>query len=115
MYSLAEESTPITENLTEMESYLKRKKIVIIGGHDNWTNKLKVKFPEWKYISTEISSVIDACVLIGSDYIYFFTDHIAHKTYKNYIRLMREQHLKFGYIHSVNIDSNIRQIYNEIS
>ncbi|MCD8336273.1 MAG: hypothetical protein LUD18_03190 [Lachnospiraceae bacterium] len=102
-----------TVDIAVMEAAIAQKRIVIIGGHDNWLNKLKVRFDGWRFISTEISAVVDLRVFDGADYTYFFTEHLAHKTYAAYVKVLRERDLPFGYIHSTNVEKNIAQIYEE--
>lgn len=96
-----------------MEAAIAAKRIVIIGGHDNWLNKLKARFAGWRFISTEVSAVVDLHVFDGADYTYFFTEHLAHRTYTAYVKVLRERDLPFGYIHSTNVDKNIAQIYED--
>lgn len=44
--------------------------------------------------------------------IYRF-DHISHGTYEKFIALVREQNIPFGYLHTINKEALIRQIYKE--
>ena len=44
----------------------------------------------------------------------FFSDTISHSTYYKYLNVLRERKISFGYIHGVNIENNIRHIYNEM-
>lgn len=101
-------------DIADMEAAIAEKRIVIIGGHDNWMNKLKAKFSNWRFISTEISAVVDLRIFDDADYTYFFTEHLAHRTYGAYVKALRERDLPFGYIHSTNIEKDIRQIYEDI-
>lgn len=39
---------------------------------------------------------------------------MSHGTYYRYIQLVREQNIPFGYIHGVNIEANVAQIYREM-
>lgn len=85
-----------------------------VGGHDNWTYKLKNKFKNWKFYRPEVTRTIDEKSLQTADYIYFFTDIMSHGSYCRYIKFVREYGLKFGYLHTINIESNINQIYEDI-
>ena len=53
--------------------------------------------------------------LEGTEKVYFFTNHLSHCTYGKYIALIREHKIPFGYLHSVNIETMINQIYKEFS
>lgn len=115
VYQMSEESS-VTAALdpAAMETAISAKKIIIIGGHTNWSSKLKNKFPGWVFISPQVSGTLDERILEKADYIYFFTDFISHSTYQKYLRLIRDRNLAFGYIHSVHIPTNIRQIYGDL-
>lgn len=102
------------EDIDMMKEAIAKHHITIIGGHDNWVRKLKSIFPDWTYISPGISSTVSEKLVMNSDKVYFFTDTISHGTYYKYIRVIRDQHIPFGYIHGVNIDGNVAQIYGEM-
>ena len=109
------EKEPEPADQEKMEQVLSEKKIVIVGGHDNWTYKLKNKFKNWEFFSPKVSGTMDGSILSHADYIYFFTDFISHSTYQKMLRVVRNQNLPFGYIHTINIPANIRQIYLDVA
>ncbi len=113
VYKLTEEETVPSASIADMEMVLAEKKIVIIGGIDSWSNRLKGKFGNWKFISTDVSAIVDLKVFDGADCTYFFTDYLAHRTYVGYVRALRKRGLPFGYIHSTNYENNVKQIYED--
>lgn len=106
MYRMTEAAPESVANtsMEEKEKVLSCYKIAIIGGHDNWTYKLKNKFKNWKFYRPEVTRTIDEKSLQTADYIYFFTDIMSHGSYCRYIKFVREYGLKFGYLHTINID-----------
>lgn len=116
VYQLTEvEENSTSVDLSQLETFLKEKKIVIIGGHSNWTNKLRNRFPKWVFFKPEISNTLDGRVLDDADYIYFFTDVLSHGTYGKYMKLIRSRGISdYGYIHSINIATNLRQIGEDL-
>ena len=56
----------------------------------------------------------DGIIVRKADKVYFFTDTISHSTYYRYVNVCREHKVPFGYIHGVNTDTNVRQIYREM-
>ena len=88
-----------------MEKAIADKKIVIIGGHVNWQNKLKQIFPEWFFVHPDAYKTVNAGMLEGKEKVYFFTDYINHISYKKFIAIVRERNIPFGYIGSRNINS----------
>ena len=102
------------ESLDEMKTFISGRKIAIIGVHTNWINKLKKEFPQWKFLDANISRLNEATVLNGMERLYFFTNYLSHGTYGIYISKVREKNIPFGYLHSVNMDAVIRQIYEDL-
>lgn len=106
----AQKSVPVDE----MKSFLKDLRIIVIGGHSNWQQKMKQEFPNWTYIDATVSGTLDSSVVDKADRVYFFTDTISHSTYFKYMNVVKERNVDFGYIHGVNIENNIRQMYREL-
>ncbi len=102
------------EDISEIKDRIKDKRIIIIGGHTNWLNKLKEEFPEWKFYPSNANSTINNNVLLEADMIFFFTDTLSHSGYYRFINKIQSQKLPFGYIHTVNIENNIRQIAKDL-
>ncbi|MCD7825820.1 MAG: hypothetical protein LUH14_07670 [Clostridiaceae bacterium] len=113
VYKLTEKGQDPEADIAEMEKAVSDKRIVIIGGIDSWSNRLKAKFENWKFISTDISALVDMKIFDGADRTYFFTDYLAHRTYVGYVKALRERRMPFGYIHSTNYENNIKQIYED--
>ena len=101
-------------SLDEMKDYLRTLRIIMIGGHSNWRQKMRQEFPDWTYIEPSVSGALDASVVDKADQVYFFTDTISHTTYYKYINVIRERDVEFGYIHGVNIENTVRKLYNEL-
>lgn len=116
VYSLSQETPPIAEEkLEDMKRVVAEKSIIIIGGHINWINKLKKEFPNWRYLDANISRANDSKLVEGADMVYFFTDHLSHGTYGKFVKLVRENRIPFGYMHSVNMESLVRQVFEDLS
>lgn len=114
IYQYTESDLPISKTPTEiMEQAISGLHIVIIGGHSNWTNKLRSLFPGWTFIKPGATQAAAGRILEHADHVYFFTDCIRHCTYLRYIKAVRDSRLRFGYIHSIHIPANIWQIYND--
>lgn len=116
MYQLTEADTLAEETISieEMTEALKNKKIVIIGGHINWVNKLKNLFPDYKYIRVKETCAVSDTIMDNAEKAYFFTDTISHCTYNKYVSLAMKKGIPFGYIHSVNMNTVITQIYEDM-
>lgn len=117
LYDLTQRSESSFENITDEEKkqFLQNSRIAIVGGHDNWTKKLKSEFPKWKFYRPEPTGTIAESSLSNTDYIYFFTDFISHSSYYRYMNYVREHNLSFGYLNTLNIEANINKIYTDLT
>lgn len=97
-----------------MTEELNMKKVTIVGGHINWVQKMKKLFPNWTYISPNVSVSNDSRWIVGSDFVYFFTDTLSHSVYNSFIQVVRDKDVAFGYIHGVNIEANVKQMWEEV-
>ncbi|MBO5072120.1 MAG: hypothetical protein J6C32_04070 [Eubacterium sp.] len=61
----------------------------------------------------EASGSTDVSIVDKADYVYFFTDTISHSKYYQFINVIRERKIDFGYIHGVNIKKTICEIYRD--
>lgn len=115
VYNLTEEVVPESKiSLDEMRTKLSTLRIVIVGGHANWVNKLKKDFPDWVYISPKASGTSNVDVVDKADHVYFFTNTIGHPVYFQFMNVVRERKIPVGFIKGVNIENNIRQLFREL-
>lgn len=116
VYNLSEELPVLKEEtIADMKKCIVERKIAIIGGHVNWINKLKKDFPKWRYLDANIKRSNYSETFEDVEKVYFYTDHLSHGTYGKFIAMVREKDIPFGYLHTVNMDALIRQIYEDIS
>lgn len=43
-----------------------------------------------------------------------FTDTLSHSVYNTFIQQVREEQIPLGYIHGVNIEANVKQMWDEL-
>lgn len=114
VYNLTENDNPITDRtLEKMKDKIANYRIVIVGGHTNWLTKMKKEFSNWVFINPKASGSTDVSIVDKADYVYFFTDTISHSKYYQFMNVIRERKIHFGYIHGVNVEKNIRDIYRD--
>ena len=113
---MTENDEPVqSEPVEKMKKEISALRIIIIGGHTNWVSKLKKEFPNWDFVNPEASGTTAVSIINNADRVYFFTDTISHTKYYQFMNAIRENKVEFGYIHGVNIEKNIRDIYRDIS
>ncbi len=114
-YNQTEEDVSSTGiSVEQMREAIAKLRIVVIGGHSNWVYKLRNMFSNWSFVNPEAGGSTDASIVEKADYAFFFTDTISHSRYYQFMKAIREKKVDFGYIHGVNIEKNIRDIYYEI-
>ena len=112
VYSLTEEDIrQNTVNIEEMKTALKDRRIIIVGGHENWVGYLREYFPSWTYIKPSISNTLPESHAANAEYLFFFTDTISHGSFNRYISVVRKHDLPYSYLHGTNIDRTITSIY----
>ncbi len=116
LYNLTEEDTnqQDTVSLEEIKEYLNEKRIVVVGGHINWQQKIKKECAQWSFIDASAACTLRTDVLRKADFVYFFTDTLAHGVYYKYMNALKESNVKFGYIHGVNVENTLRKMYTEL-
>lgn len=102
-------------SIDEMVTKLKDANIAIIGGHINWINKMKSLFPNFKYIRTKETSAVSDSIMDNVSKAYFFTDTISHVSYNRFVTLAIKRNIPFGYMHGVNMEKTIRQMYEDLN
>lgn len=115
VYSLTEEDVEaVSLSMDEMKAALEDRKIIIVGGHDNWTGYLKALFPSWTYIKPSISNTLPESHATNAEYLFFFTDTISHGSFNRYMNVVRKHKLQYSYLHGTNIERTVSSIYNVV-
>ena len=116
VYRMTQKDIPGSEiSQEEMEGDIRGRKIVIVGGHDNWTGFPKEKFPSWSYIKPGAVNTVPENTVIQAEFLFFFTDTISHGAYNKFLKTVRTHGIRFGYLHGTNIPTTIRQIYTAVN
>lgn len=115
VFSEETEEIPDGVSLDEMRDKISSQRITIIGGHITWIKKLRQEFPEWTYIQNDDLNQYSEKSLINSEQVFFFTDHMSHTLYGRCMNIIRKDSIPFGYLHGVNIEKSIRDIYSSLN
>ena len=100
-FAVQSESTPPKTTVTLAE-LIQGKKLVIIGGHVNWRNKMKEQYPAIEFLDGKSTS-LDTSIFSNADYILLKTSNMSHKLYYKVIDYLRERKIRFDYLgRSVN-------------
>lgn len=111
-----EEKPSVTgPSVEQMEKELRKKNIVIVGGNQNWVKKIKQRLPDCKFIDRAPSPTTSTNVLLKADLVVFFTDTLSHSSYYRFVGVCLEKNIPFSYLHGVNLESNIRDLYESLT
>ena len=115
VYNSTEDASP-TVNIptSEMKKAIVAKRITIVGGNENWVKKLRQEFLNWKFVSASVSSAVDNMSILKAERVILFTDTLGHSNYYKFMQTIQSHHIPFSFLHGVNIERNIIQIYDDI-
>lgn len=96
----------------DMIEAIKEKKLTIIGGHDNWVNKMKEVFPDYVYLSVDEKGRSFDMLKRENQKIVFNTATNSHSIYKKLIKNMNPTNQLMYLNGNFNIDKTIEMIYD---
>ena len=64
--------------IAEMKKAIAKKRITIVGGNENWVKKIRQEFPNWKFVSVNVSNTIDNTSILKAERVILFTDTLGH-------------------------------------
>ena len=106
-----QQGNDIQAETVSLEKLIEGKKIYVFGGHINWRNKLKQKYPRIEVLDGHNES-FDQHKLIGADMVLLNTSNMSHALYYKVIEVLRKQSIPFDYLGKY---SNPELLENEIS
>ena len=99
--------------IEEMITFINNQKVVIIGGHQNWQNKMKTRLTEATFIDIDKTGSFSA---VGNEGYTVFLNTRSNK-HANYTRLLNKIHPNnpLCYFNDiVNIELSIKEIYEQM-
>ena len=97
-----------------LEKLIRSKKILVMGGHINWQNRIKEVYPSFTYMDSDNVN-FDVSILKTADYIFFNTLHCSHTLYfkvKDNVSTGRDK--QYGKAKLVYINNNNVDVFTEI-
>lgn len=76
--------------------------VVLIGGHENWQQKIKNSFPKWKYVTAN-QTTFSPDMICDKKYIICNTDVLAHSVYYKVVANKNVNQILI-YTHSTNLE-----------
>lgn len=104
-----EEDEEVLPKQTEEETIAwKNRRVVVVGGHVNWQNKLKELFPKWHFVAAG-QNCWDGEVIKGKDFIICNTEILNHACYYKVIA-QKSKAQQLLYVHSNNIQRFLMEL-----
>ena len=97
-----DEECNIEDTDISLNQLIMNKTILFVGGHINLINKLKKKFPQIRYISTDDS--IKDNKIKGADYVFFYYEYLNHGLYYQIMNTCMRYNIPWDYIKGTNIE-----------
>lgn len=97
-----DEECSIEDTDISLNQLIMNKTILFVGGHINLINKLKKKFPQIRYISTDDS--IKDNKIKGADYVFFYYEYLNHGLYYQIMNTCMRYNIPWDYIKGTNVD-----------
>lgn len=91
----SEYTTP--ETTTTLAELICGKKIIIVGGHITWRNRMKERHPSIMFLDGH-NKALNHTVFDKADFILFDTSNMSHTTYEKAICYLRDRRLRFNYL-----------------
>lgn len=87
---------PIEESI-DLKQLLSAQKVVVIGGHINWRNNLKKKYPSISVMDGHLETA-DFSVLKNMDFVFLNVSNMSHSVYYKVINILRNSTTPFDYL-----------------
>lgn len=120
LYALREHIFSLeSDSATEIATELTKEQIqqlnnvhgTIVGGHPNFTKKLKNYLSDWQYISAGDANTVRNAALRKSGFVFFVTSHLSHTLYYAMIAKAQDWNAKIGYLSHININYTLKEIF----
>lgn len=98
----------LPESKTSLVELVKGKKIVVVGGHVNWQNKMKTAYPDMIILDGHLANV-DISMFKDADLVLFNTSNMSHKLYYKLIDTFRSNSVKYDYLGRITNSALLEQ------
>lgn len=93
----------------ELQNIMRDMRIVIVGGHVNWQNKLSRVLPNIRF--KDQSTFLDVEAIRNSDVVCFNTSFMQHKAFYETQEALRLRDVPVVFLDKTNVELTMRQIY----
>lgn len=115
IYYLSEEHSEEyqVKNQEHREIDWAEKKVLVLGGHPSWHNKLRIYYPKWQFLCSEQKNQLSE-VVKGKDYIICNTQMLSHACYYKLLAC-KEKGQKLLYVRHTNIEQGMLELERQLA
>lgn len=74
---------------------------VIVGGHENWHNRMKEILPDsWRFVHPDDN--INTQIIVGADIVFFYVNYLSHAVFKKIFFEAKKNNIPVGYLKRIN-------------
>lgn len=84
-------------NLRSLSELTEGKKIIVIGGHINWRNDLKNKYPAFQIFDGSVNTA-DLSSIQSADFVFLNVSNMSHAMYYKIMSILRTNNIPFDYL-----------------
>ena len=112
VHSVREDGEELPQDATGKMEAWKDKKVLVVGGHINWQNKLKEIFPKWQFVAAG-QKTVDNDIIKGKDCIVCNTEILSHSCYYKVIAA-KDKEQRLFYVHNNNVQRCIMELEGQM-
>jgi hypothetical protein len=93
---------------------LREFKGIIIGGHENWHNRMKQLLPDtWRFVHPDDN--IDTQAIFWADIIFFYVNYLSHAVFTKIYPEAKKNNIPIGYLKRINYQDCLEDIQRRLS
>lgn len=82
---------------------------VIVGGHENWHNRMKEILPDsWRFVHPDDN--INTQIIVGADIVFFYVNYLSHAVFKKIFFEAKKNNIPVGYLKRINCQECFQDI-----
>lgn len=86
---------------------------LVIGGHQNWHQKLKKVLPDLRIIHPD-KATVDTDLIAEADFVVFHAGYANHRQFRTAIDFARQSGKRVSYVSHVNVGLFLQELCNDL-
>jgi hypothetical protein len=86
-----------SETTVTLAELMRGRKVIVVGGHVNWRNKMKERYPNIAFLDGH-NKTLNSSIFDNADVTLFNTSNMSHAVYEKAVCYLRDKKLRFNYL-----------------